>query len=56
MFGLSFCRPFGILLGYFYYERLIGILIMGFLETILHWDFRFLDTDFLVGLMLYHCL
>ena len=29
---------------------------MGFLEAILNLTFRLLDSDFFVGLMLYHCL
>ena len=42
IFGLRFmcffCGPFGILLCYFYYDRLIEILIMGFLRIM---NFRF---------------
>ena len=32
--------PFRILLGYFYYDRLIGISRMSFLAAILNWNFR----------------
>ena len=42
--------------GYLYYDRLIGILLMGFLEAILNWNFRLLDSDIFIGSMLYHCL
>ena len=61
MFGLISFLFFGwlfwILLGYFYYDRLIVIFILFFfLKAILNWNFRLLDFDFFVGLMLYYCL
>ena len=37
-------RSFWISLGYFYYDRLIGISRMSFLAAILNWNFRFLTN------------
>ena len=39
-------RPLKILLGYFYYDRLIGISCMSFLVAILNWNFRLQTSDF----------
>ena len=39
-------QPFGILLGYFYYDRLIGISLMSFLAAILNWNFRIQTSNF----------
>ena len=34
------------LLGYLYYDRLIGMLLMGFLAAIVNWHFRLQISDF----------
>ena len=52
---MIFWQPYWILMGYIYYEKLIGIFFI-FWAAILNWNFRLLDSDFFVGLMLYHCL
>ena len=49
MFGLSFMiflRPFWILLGYFNYNKFVGILFLGFWAAILNWHFRFQTSNF----------
>ena len=38
--------PFRILLGYFYYDRLIRISRMSFLASILNWNFRLRTSNF----------
>ena len=54
-------RPFRILLGYFYYDRFIGILCVSFLAAILNCNFRLQTSDckfqkspLSFNLMLYH--
>ena len=39
-------RPFWILLGYFYHDRLTGISHMCFLAAILNWNTRLQTSDF----------
>ena len=41
-----FCRQFWIMLGYFYYDRFIGILFIFFFAAILNWNFRFQTLEF----------
>ena len=44
MFGLRFSSAILNILGYFYYDRLIGILFMGFFGS--HFELEFYNSDF----------